>query len=277
MSTAPQTSAAVEIRPRDYAFGRERPHARWWNGGDPIATAFYNALSITFPQGERFFMDSVRRYRERVSGPLKLQVQGFIGQEALHTREHLAFNGQVAGHGYDVKAMDARTKAMLDFARGRPPLFQLAVTVALEHFTAILANAILSDPRHLEHADSESRRLWMWHALEEVEHKGVANDVWNEMAATLPPIRRWLIRSNVMLATTALFARAIALNTADLLRQDGVSLRRASPAILKFLLLRPGVLRSVLRQYAGFFRPGFHPWDHDDRALLAQTEAALAG
>ncbi len=50
--------------------------------------------------------------------------------------------------------------------------------MALEHFTAILAHQLLADPRHLEGAEKETADLWRWHAVEEIEHKGVAYDTW---------------------------------------------------------------------------------------------------
>src|SRR5690606_31086079 len=156
----------------------------------------------------------------------------------------------------DVAAMEARTKARLEFARTRPPLLQLGATVALEHFTAILAHALLADPRHLQGAEPQVAALWRWHAIEEIEHKAVAFDAFR-------------------LATGLLF-RVVAGNMGDFLRQDGVRGRRAALGSLNLLWRRPGLLRQVLSAYLAWFRPGFHPWDHDDRALIARAEQALA-
>ena len=121
--------ADLTITPRDLAFGRERPQDRWWLGGDPVATAFYNALSATFPLGERFFIDSVKAFRDRGSPELQQQIAAFIRQEALHTREHVVFNDHMAVHGYDLAAMghdkkrrtgDARQRFVLLEDVGRP-------------------------------------------------------------------------------------------------------------------------------------------------------------
>ena len=114
MAKLPQSPADLVIRPRDIAFGRTERHARWWLNGDPVATHFANAMSMTFPQGERFFMDAVRHYRDAVPDEMKPQVAAFLTQEAIHSREHLAFNRQVSDNGYDISVMDYEVKRRLD-------------------------------------------------------------------------------------------------------------------------------------------------------------------
>ena len=46
----------------------------------------------------------------------------------------------------------------------------------MEHFTATLARLLLTDPLIKQKTTQESRNLWEWHALEELEHKSVAFD-----------------------------------------------------------------------------------------------------
>ena len=44
-----------------------------------------NALSTTFPDGERFFIDSVRNFQDQIKDPkLQKDIRAFIGQEANH-------------------------------------------------------------------------------------------------------------------------------------------------------------------------------------------------
>lgn len=269
------TPADLSIRPRNLSFGQMADGSRWWLNGDPIATAFYNALSVTFPQGERFFMDAVRRYRSEVSGDLADQVGAFITQEAMHTREHVAFNRQVADQGYDVAAMEERTRRRLDFARTRPARLQLGATIALEHFTAILAHALLADPRHLQGAEPRAAALWRWHAIEEIEHKSVAFDTFLVATAPVGAFRRWHIRLWTMVIATGLLFNVVGANMGDLLRQDGVTGWRAWRGAMGFLWVRPGLLSQVLLPYLSYFLPGFHPWAHDDRALLKAAEREL--
>lgn len=270
------TPQDLTIHPRNISFGDMAKTGRWWLGGDPFATAFFNALSVTFPQGERFFMDSVRRYRSQLEGPLADQVTAFITQEAMHTREHIAFNRQVAGQGYDLAALEARTRQRLDFARSRHPRLQLGATIALEHFTAVLAHALLSDPRHLEGAEPEARNLWRWHAIEEIEHKSVAYDVFMAVTKDISAFRRWHIRLWTMIMATLILHAVVGRNMRDLLAHDGVRGWKAWAGTMKLLWLRPGMLRQAFRPYLAYFAPGFHPWQEDDRGLIRAAERELA-
>ncbi|MFM2256876.1 MAG: hypothetical protein RIQ28_723, partial [Pseudomonadota bacterium] len=79
------------ITPRDRRFGRSEDHVqhRWWHGGDPFATAFYNALSSTFPKGEAFFIDSVKAFRNGTPPKLAEEIRAFTMQEVIHSREHV--------------------------------------------------------------------------------------------------------------------------------------------------------------------------------------------
>jgi len=263
------------ITPRDVHFLRE-PAGRWWANGDPLATAFWNGLSATFPLGEKFFMDSVRRFRDQVSPELREQIKGFLTQEAIHTREHLMFNRMVADHGYVMDEIDRRNKEDLDLAREEHPVGQLAITMGLEHFTAILAHAILSDERHMAGAPEEIRNLWRWHAMEEIEHKAVAYDTYLEVMKDVSPFKRWYIRSFVFLRTTWDFFSFQYWAMGRLLEQDGIDLSRSKLRLARFLLKEPGILRAIGKAWLSYFRPGFHPWQHDDRHLLRVEEARLA-
>ncbi|MET0270169.1 MAG: metal-dependent hydrolase [Sphingomonas sp.] len=268
------TPPELEIRPRDRRFGRNAPTARWWNGGDPVATAFYNALSVTFPKGEGFFVESVRRYRAGTPPRLAGEIAAFTRQEVLHSREHVAFNRRVTDAGYDVSLLEAAVDRRLAFVRAKPPIASLAATMALEHFTAILAHALLADPRHLEAADAESAALWRWHATEEIEHKGVAYDTWMHATRDWPRFRRWSVKAKVMLLVTRNFLVDRSIGIADLLAQDGLTGPRAWARIAWFAFVRPGMMRRIMGAWGAYFLPGFHPWNHDDRALIATADSA---
>lgn len=270
------TPQNLTIRPRNIAFAPVGKDDRWWLGGDPFATAFFNALSVTFPQGERFFMDAVRRYKDQADGALLEQINAFVTQEAMHTREHVAFNRQIAIHGFDVSGMEARTRKRLDFARTRHPRLQLGATIALEHFTAVLAHALLSDPRHLEGAAPEARDLWRWHAIEEIEHKSVAFDTFMAVTRDITAFRRWHIRVWTMIMATVLLYVVVSQNMRDLLARDGIRGWKAWSGTMKLLWLKPGMLRQALGPYLTYFAPRFHPWDEDDRNLLRDAERELS-
>ena len=270
------TPLDLTITPRDRRFGRGARTERWWLGGNPYATALYNALSVTFPKGEAYFVESVRAFR--VGAPPKLagEIKAFTTQEVMHSREHVQFNRRAVDAGYDIARLEKRVEERLAISRARPPVVNLAATMALEHFTAILAHELLRNPRHLAGADAESGALWRWHSIEEIEHKGVAYDTWLHATKGWPRFKRWSVKARVMLFVTRNFLVDRTLGSLDLLAQDGIKGPRAWAGLFWHAFVRPGMVRKILGAWASFFLPRFHPWNHDDRALIAKAEAALA-
>lgn len=270
------TPADLTITPRDRRFGRGLAANRWWVANDPIATAFYNALSATFPRGEAFFVESVRAFREGADDKLAQEIRAFTTQEVMHSREHVAFNKKAVDAGYDLTKLEERVIWRLDIVKSKHPIVSLAATMCLEHFTAILAHELLRDPRHLKDADPEAAAMWRWHAIEEIEHKGVAYDTWRHATKALPRFKRWKIKSKVMLLVTKNFLVDRSMGVRELLRQDGITGFEAWRRMLSFAFVRPGMMRKILGAWLGFFMPGFHPWNHDDRPLIARAEQQLS-
>ena len=264
----------IEITPRDRRFGRQSVTRRLWHGGRVEATAIYNALSTTFPKGEAFFVESVRAFREGTPARLAEDIKAFTTQEAIHSREHDAFNKRAERAGYDLSKLEARVAKRLELTKSRPPIVSLAATMALEHFTAILAHELLSDPRHLAGADPEAAELWRWHAAEEIEHKGVAYDTWLHATRDWPALMRWKVKAKVMLLVTRNFLVDRTAGALELMRQDGVAGVGAWRILLWHLWVRPGMFRKIAGAWLKFFMPGFHPWNVDDRHLLAAYEAS---
>src|SRR5690606_1137958 len=143
-----------------------------------VATAFYNAMSVIFPQGEAFFIASVRAFRDGAPPELANQVKGFTQQEIFHSREHLASNRRLVDAGYDIRKLEQRIEKRITEIRTHSEIECLNSTVASEHLTAILAHELLANPRHMKGAPDEVRRMWEWHSMEEIEHKAVTFDVW---------------------------------------------------------------------------------------------------
>ena len=130
--------------------------------------------------------------------------------------------------------------------------------------------------RHLAGADSESRALWQWHAIEEIEHKGVAYDTWMHATRDWPRFKRWSVKARVMLFVTKNFIVDRTHGSLELLRQDGITGPKAWARLFWFSFVRPGMMRKIGGAWLSFFLPGFHPWNHDDRPLIAKAERALA-
>ena len=277
MSTASlPTPSDLDITPRDRRFGRGAATPRHWHGGRVEATALYNALSSTFPKGEAFFVESVRAFRDGTPPRLAEEIKAFTTQEVIHSREHLAFNRRAAYAGYDLARLEARVDERLAVTKSKPPIVSLAATMALEHFTAILAHQLLAEPRHLKGADPESVELWRWHACEEVEHKGVAYDTWLHATRGWTRWKRWTVKAQVMLYITRNFVVDRTAGALELMRQDGITGLRAWVPLLWYMWGRPGMMRKIAGAWFKFFLPGFHPWNEDDRQLLRDYEASAA-
>jgi uncharacterized protein len=269
-------SDSIAIRPRDRKFKRTPLAERWWLGGDAVATAFYNAMSASFPQGEAFFIEVLRVFRDGAEPRLADEISAFIKQEAVHAREHHGLNRRIVTAGYDIKPLEARVDARLNLLREQGPMVGLAATIALEHFTAVFAHAILVDPRHMRGADAEIALLWRWHAVEEIEHKGVTYDTWLHATRDWSGWKRWWVRSRMMMTVTRRYFYDRLGGTMELLRQDGLDGPRVWIRLAWFVVARPGMIRRMLQGWLRFFKPGFHPWDHDDRHLIEDVPSAYS-
>ncbi|HEY8042613.1 MAG TPA: metal-dependent hydrolase [Polyangiaceae bacterium] len=248
---------------------------RDWYRGDVHLTTFMNALSLLFPEGERFFVESVRRFRDPIVDPAqRAAVDAFIGQEAMHGRAHRAYNDMVRERGLGV-AVPAERQLRWILASARrtlSPLGQLAVTCALEHFTAILAEQLLRRDPHRDAIHESVRPLWVWHALEESEHKAVAFDVYVGAGGG------YARRTAIMLLTSVVFFAELANVHVRFLRAEGaLGDVRGWLGALDYFWLRPGLLRKLVPAYLDYFRPGFHPEDRDTAALLDTWRERLFG
>ncbi len=234
-------------------------------------------LSCMFPEGEDFFVRSVRNYRDKVTDPeLKRQVAGFIGQEAMHGREHRSFNDDLGALGYPTRLIDRSTKhGMALLARTTPKSYQLAVTAALEHYTATLAEKILGDAeaRDMLETVPEVKSLFTWHALEESEHKSVAFDVYQHCVGNH---RRRVI---IMQATTIGFLLAIVASTVGSLAIDPDTYRHPIRLVRSLAALRrsPFLGKDVITHLWSYNAKGFHPDDRDTTALMEQWRIELFG
>lgn len=272
LRAAAPTPDDLTITIRDERFNRKTSPRRWW-AGEPFGTAWHNALSATFPRGEAFFIEAVKAHRDGTPPQLAEEIRAFIRQEINHTREHVAFNRLAEDHGYDIKRIDKRVEEMLALTKDRPVIVNLAATMALEHYTAMMAAEFLANPAHFAEADDEVRRMWQWHAIEEIEHKGVAFDTYLHATREWSAWRRWKLRSLMMLIVSFNFFKHRWEDTMELLAQDGITGWKARGGLIKYLLWKPGVVRRIFPAWLAYFRPSFHPWDYDDRALIGKADS----
>ncbi len=267
---ASKTPIPIRVRRMDYEIP-EIP--RYWYRGNPWITHFMNALSTTFPDGERFFIHAVRNYEKQITDPeLQAQIRAFIGQEANHGKEHEAFNqALIDQHQLPLEKKIGFMKKALAFAKKKyAPRDQLALTVGFEHFTAILANLMLTRTDEIEGLDAMYGDMFMWHAVEETEHKGVAFDVLKAVDDDY-----WLRVRGMAQATFFFMLITLRMQYSLLKHDQQLGNWRAALGFARFMLFKPGMLTRIIPEYLDFYRPGFHPWQHDNRALIQARVADL--
>jgi predicted metal-dependent hydrolase len=267
MSNLSHTPADVPLLPRNREYDIAQSLKGDWFDNHAFKTAWFNAMSITFPLGEKFFIDSVRYFAGEIRDPkLTEEIRGFCGQEGFHRREHQRYNQSLCDQrGYDLVAMEGHLERKIQRAyKFLTPLQRLALTAAFEHITAIMAESALDeqDPM-IGQADDAMQALWQWHAAEEMEHKSVAFDVYRAVGGT-----EKMRRAGMRQATIFLMLDVLA-GLTHMLRKDKKlwSLKLWKEG-WQFLFFKGGILRRVWPAYKEYFRDGFHPWDRDTRHLL---------
>ena len=253
--------------------GRELP--RHWLYRSAVATALVNGLNLLFPAGERFFVRSVNHYLPQIEDPrLRDRVKRFFGQEGQHAHEHQRFFEIMRRQGYDIDAFLGPYQR-LGYGWLEPrvhPKMRLAITVALEHYTATLAELVLSTRFIEEVAPEEMVALLLWHATEEIEHKDVAFDVLQEIDDG------YALRIAGAVAASLLLTGFWAMATVILLQQEP----RLNWKTLAgdFFQARDGRVdgKLLLRSFFAYLAPGFHPADtgNDELAWAYMREAGLA-
>ena len=250
---------------RNLRFEIDESVPKYWHGGRKAVSIFFDNLSVFFPAGERFFVKAVRTHQPFVKDEeLMKEVRTFCGQEGVHGREHERMNELVAHHGYPIEEMEKRVEALLARVSSRTPeIGQLAVTCALEHFTALMGEMLLGHPRLLEGAHPSMLALWRWHAAEENEHKNVAFDVYRAAGGN------YVTRVYTMIGATAIFWTKVIEQQARMMKADGLLFSFDEwYALVRFLFIEPGGMAPLFRLYFEYFRPDFHPSDIDCTALL---------
>lgn len=266
---------SIQIEPvrRNLRFALPRGEALTWHPAGLHVTQFFNTLSLFFPAGERFFIQSVRNYRNEITdAKMKAHVSAFIGQEAFHTREHEQYNAALQEAGLPVEVLERVVERLLANVARLPRPIQLAATVALEHLTAVLGDMLLRNEELLKDVEPHFAALWRWHAIEETEHKAVCFDAFESVVEG--EVRAYGLRIVAFVLANMLFwSLFVPFYTVLIARSGGLFDLRGWWSVGNLVAGRPGVLRRALPDWLSFFRPGFHPWQHDNREFLAQAEA----
>lgn len=244
---------------------------RYWFGS-PFISLFWSQLSTAFEPGEKFFIDSARALKDQIKDPALLEeIQEFCRQEGHHTAQHLKFDRMNEKLGLDVKGCRDRYKRVLDRARANmDPMDMLAATCALEHFTSGFAEQYFNKPHLSAGADPNVLALWAWHAAEEAEHKATCYDIYQQLGG------RYERRVVIMFGAWFMILFVAMINTHILLWRDKKLFSRDTLKGYWYLFApfgKKGLLASLLPTFLDYFRPRFHPWQHNNTDDLRAWEA----
>ena len=282
-----RAGASFPVRRMDFDFDTV---PEYWMNKSAGLTHFMTALSALFPAGEKFFIDSVRAVRQHPSikdnQELQREISAFIGQEAMHTQEHVGFNASAQKFGHDVDRLDRITDRVIQSTRkvftflGKPvgitqEMVDLTATTALEHFTATIASQLLVNPYIQElMTDETMKTMWLWHAIEENEHKAVAYDVFEGVFGR--GLKAYALRTGSLV--TAMMTLFVVQSYFVLrLLQDDKQLNLTSLKDIYIYAYSPskGVITGMTKEMLVYFRPRFHPNDLDTHELLVSWKAKL--
>jgi predicted metal-dependent hydrolase len=244
---------------------------QYWFADNPLLTHMENAFSILIPPGELFFIRSVRHYEDRAKDPEQRDlIRAFVQQEALHTRAHNEFNASLKKFGVGVDREIAYADRVLS-AMGKylPKKMQLAATAFLEHLTATGAHVLFSVPEVAEEMHPAMLRFWRWHAVEELEHKAVAFDLYQTIGGG------YLLRIFSAIAAILLLALPFGTIVRRMMKEDPNAITDDMRQQAREINRK--VMGPQLRMIGQYFKPGFHPWKCKDERHLAEWYASPEG
>ena len=268
-----QSKSRLAIQPRRVRFDYDDIEKPDFFGDNIVSSAFYVALSLTFPSGEAEFIRSVRNFDKQIDDPkLKQDVKDFAAQEAHHGLQHRKLNQKFADLGYASAEIESLIDAKLAERCIRwSPAKRLRRTVAAEHFTATMAHQALAHPETLDPAPEVFKNLMLWHAIEEIEHKSVTFDVYQHCVGDM-----WALRGHYLHFACIEFPLQFWLITRYLLKSGGFKVTWSDRReFLRQLFGKGGIYSSVLGLYLSFLSPSFHPWQLDDSDLVGKAKEKL--
>jgi len=247
-------------------WGKELP--RYWNDNSPFKTHFLNALSITLPDCEKFFIETVRHYSKDITDPAQLHEIGeFVKQESHHRHAHKQYNDWLQSQGLPVDRLQASTNAMWDMVRKQiDKRSWLALTICVEHITVVYASVFLSHPEILNNMHPQFEQIWRWHAFEEVEHKSVAMNVWNKT------IKNNSYKNVAMMLVLPTYMWYVGKNTLVFLHVDKQLWKwNTWKDMVSFLFNRKtGLITKSLVPWLEFLKKDFHPNDQNHDHILLE-------
>ncbi|MCB1189662.1 MAG: metal-dependent hydrolase [Leptospiraceae bacterium] len=249
---------------------------RYYLGNNVLRTSMFNGLSSIFPDGEKFFIRSVKYFANEIKDTkLQEEIKLFIAQEVQHGKAHEKFNHFLEEQGYEIEgfvglfkkiSFDILEKLIVEIFGHK---MTLSITSAMEHYTAVWANNSFTSTI-TEDFSPTMKELVYWHSLEEIEHKHVSFDVLKEVDDD------YLLRiSGMLMGTFALYGLLVVGTTSFLLQEKNYSFFSFLKDMGKVISNRNSIIRVGIRGFLSYFKPDFHPSDIDDRGIAKDRTSLL--
>lgn len=259
----------IPVRKMGLSYDKNLPNL--WFNDNAFLTMLFSGFSATLPEGEAHFIHSVRQFQDKITDPILMaQVRAFIGQEGHHSKEHDTFNSAMKMNGLDLGRIEKRMKSMTQLWKSKlSPTKNLAMTVCAEHFTALLADFTLSKhPEVLEMMTPQVRKIWAWHSIEEIEHKAVAFDVYDQFVGDRKLLRRTMVEVSTLFMATSMINALTLMPRSEL---TNWSMWKEAFGIMGKLH------RSSWSDYKDFYKIDFHPWQHNSSEGLKNAKLNYLG
>lgn len=271
-------SPMIPIRHMRFDFDAKTLDPKFYLNAE-LASAYFASLSIFLTFGEDLVIDTARYHRELIQDPLlKQRVTALIGQEAIHSKMHNELNDALVGLDFPVQLFRTWAGWVFDYGFNRlPQPMKLSLMAGIEHFTAVLAEYMMKHEDIFFHSrDEKQRAIWMWHMLEESEHKDIAYDVFqslsNNYALRIAGFFPALITILLLISFASLLVPFYR-RPKNLIR---LSYWKEMPYSIALIFgLKDGVYGSTMRHIFDYLRPNFHPNDHDTSAYLSYYKEKL--
>ena len=275
---AAKQSAIIPIRHMKFDFDPAKLDPKFYLNAE-LASAYFGSLSIFLTFGEDLVIDTARYHRDLLSDPLlKQRVTSLIGQEALHSRLHDEMNDTYRDVGLPVELFRTLAGYVFDYGFNRlPQPMKLSLMAGIEHFTAVLAEYMMNHEEVFFHSQDEKQRaIWMWHMLEESEHKDIAYDVFqslsNNYALRVAGFFPALITILVLISFASFFVPFYRKPSNLISWKYWKEMPRSVSLIFG---LKDGVYGSSLKHIFDYLRPSFHPNDYDTTPFLEYYKKRL--
>jgi len=256
----------ITVRQMNFDFPEQLE--RYWHGNSPFKTHFFNSITLLFPDGEQFMLRTVKRQLKQIDNPqLKQEASAFIGQEAQHAVQHEKFWDKLRQQGYQFDSY-LRFLRFILFNICENWLnteFKLAMIAGVEHFTNVIAELILQEELFAE-AEPKLKELFEWHSAEEIEHKTVAYDVFQNVTKSYP------IRLIGMLLAYTFVLGFVNLGLIMMLHQDKKLLNiKVWQEMVQFLFIKEKFVFRVFLNSLEYLRKNFHPSQKDNLFLVRKV------